>query len=394
MIYLDGNSLGKLSNSVRKRINNTVIEEWGSRMIRSWNENWWEMPVRAASKISELIGAKEDEVIVCDSTSVNLYKLASSALKLNSDRKKVISEEINFPADLYVLQGIIDQMGNEHELVLAKSRDGLGVDYDEFERLIDKETALVVLTLVSYKSAHMYDMKRISDLAHKRGALVIWDLCHAVGAVPVDLNNCEADMAVGCTYKYLNCGPGSPAFLYVRKDLQSKLKSPIWGWFGEENPFAFNLKYTPSDSIRKFMTGTSGVLSMSAIEPSVEILLEAGMDNIREKSVAITDFFIRMFSDLLEGEGYILGSPSESNRRGSHISLRHPEAYRISKALIDPDCGQHIIIPDFRPPDNLRFGFAPLYNTFTETVIVVGELIRILKENEINTYTTDREDVT
>ncbi len=363
-------------------------------MIRSWNDNWWDMPARAASMISKIIGAKAHEVIVCDSTSVNLYKLATAALKLKNDRRKIISEETNFPTDLYILQGVVENLDKDHKLLLAKSRDGLGVDYSEIESLIDNDTALVVLTLVSYKSAQMYNMMKINQLAHQYGAMVIWDLCHAVGAVPVDLNLTEADMAVGCTYKYLNCGPGSPAFLYVREDLQSSLDSPVWGWFGEKRPFDFNLDYTPSDTVKKYMAGTSGILSMCTIEPALEITLRAGIEKIRSKSIKMTEFFIRIYNEILKDAGYRLGSPIDHELRGSHVSLKHSEAYRISKALIDRDNGDYVIIPDFRPPDNLRFGFAPLYNTYSEIVSVAGELLRIVTNNEINSYTLDKDEVT
>lgn len=394
VIYLDGNSLGRLPLTASERINTVVNREWGGRMIRSWNENWWKMPLRAASRISKIIGAKENEVIVCDSTSLNLYKLASAALKLNKSKKKIISEEISFPGDLYILQGLIDHMDEGHKLELAASNDGMGIDYAEFERLIDNNTALLVLSLVSFKSARMHNMHKITELAHKFGALVIWDLCHAAGAVPVDLNASNSDMAVGCTYKYLNCGPGSPAYLYVREDLQAELVSPIWAWFGDKSPFDFNLQYQASESIRKYMSGTSAILSMCTIEPAVDILLRAGINGIREKSIRMTDFFIRMYHDFLENEGYQLGSPENHDIRGSHISLKHPDAYRISKALIDPSCGNITIIPDYRPPENLRFGFAPLYNTFSEIVSTVAELCRIVQEDEISSYNTNRDEVT
>ena len=394
VIYMDGNSLGRLPLAAADAISMAVNEQWGERMIRSWNDSWWEMPVRAALLISKIIGAKESEVIVCDSTSINLYKLATAALRLKSDRRKIISESTNFPTDLYILQGIADNLDMGHQIVLAESRDGLGIDYSDFEDLIDADTAIVVLTLVSYKSAQMHNMKKINELAHEFGALVIWDLCHAVGAVPVDLNMTGADMAVGCTYKYLNCGPGSPSFVYVRSELQPGLDSPIWGWFGDSSPFDFKLQYTPAESVKKYMAGTSGILSMCTIEPALEIFIRAGMDRIREKSVKMTEFFIRIYNEVLNDAGYRLGSPLDSGIRGSHVSLRHSEAYRISKALIDSENGDYIIIPDFRPPDNLRFGFAPLYNTFSEIVKVASELLRIIRDNEIVSYTSDRDDVT
>lgn len=394
VIYLDGNSLGKLPLAAGETVNRVVAEQWGERMIRSWNEGWWDMPLRAASMISEIIGARDSEVIVCDSTSINLYKLAAAALNLKSDRRKIISESTNFPTDLYILQGLADKLDKGHKIVLAESRDGLGIDYSEIESILDNDTALVVLTLVSYRSAQMHNMKKINDLAHKFGALVIWDLCHAAGAVPVDLNHSGADMAVGCTYKYLNCGPGSPSFLYVREDLQKELDSPIWGWFGDKTPFEFKLEYTPSESVKKYMAGTSGILSMCTIEPALEIVTRAGMESIREKSIRMTEFFIRIYNEVLKDAGYKLGSPVNPDIRGSHISLKHSEAYRISKALIDSGNGDYIVIPDYRPPDNLRFGFAPLYNTYSEIVVAAAELLRIIRDNEIFSYTSDMDAVT
>ncbi len=394
MIYLDGNSLGKMPLRAKASVERVMSEEWGSALIRGWNSSWWEMPERAAEKVSRIIGAKPYEVIISDSTSVNLYKLISAALKINGGRHKIVCEELSFPTDLYIIQGIIKEINPGLELQLAKSSNGLSVDFDELERLVDTDTALVVLSLVSYRSASMYNMKKVNDLVHSRGALILWDLCHAAGAVPVDLDNTKADMAVGCTYKYLNCGPGSPAFLFVNEDLIDKTGSPIWGWFGEQNPFDFSKEFRPSKSIRKFMTGTSGILSMCTIEPSLDIILEAGMENIREKNILLTSFFIEMYKKFLAPEGFVLGSPADKEERGSHVSVKHPEAYRISKALLDPDCGNYIVIPDFRPPDNLRLGFSALYNSFEEVYNTTLELLSIMKHRSYFDYSAEKEDVT
>ncbi|MEE4114773.1 MAG: kynureninase [Marinilabiliaceae bacterium] len=394
LIYLDGNSLGKMPIRSGERVRYLLDKEWGSDLIRGWNASWWDMPQRAASKISSVIGASENEVIVSDSTSLNLYKLVKAALRLKSERRKIVCESISFPTDLYIIQGVIDQLADNYHLVLAESEDGISVSLDELESLVDDNTALVVLSLVSYRSAAMYDMQKVNDLVHQKGALVIWDLSHAAGAVPLSLKATGADMAVGCTYKYLNCGPGSPAYLYVREDLIESSKSPIWGWFGELRPFDFSKSYRPSNSIKKFMTGTSGIMSMCTIEPSLDIIGEAGMDRIREKNIGLTSFFVKMTEALLYPHGFSLGSPDNPELRGSHVSVRHREAFRISKALIDPECGSYVIIPDFRPPDILRLGFSALYNSYMEVYRTVEELLFIIENEAYTGYSSEREDVT
>lgn len=394
VIYLDGNSLGKLPLRSKDRVNKVLADEWGRDLIRSWNLSWWEMPERSAKKIAQIIGARSSEVIVADSTSVNLYKLVKAALQLNPGKRKIVCEDLSFPTDLYIIQGVIDDINAGYELHLAKSKDGISVEYDELERLIDNDTALLVLSLVSYRSASMYDMKKVNDLAHRKGALVVWDLCHAAGAVQIELDRTNADMAVGCTYKYLNCGPGSPAYLYLNENLIKKSKSPIWGWFGELKPFDFSKQYRPSDSINKFKTGTSGILSMCTQEPSLEIILEAGINNIRKKNSGLTSFFIEIFDNYLKPYGFTLGSPANAADRGSHVSIKHDEAYRISKALLDPGCGKYVVITDFRPPDNLRFGFCALYNSFEEVFNTIEELINIVSNDLHLKYSSKKEDVT
>jgi kynureninase len=380
LIYMDGNSLGVLPKTTQSQMNGVIEKEWGDRLIRSWNEGWYDRSQKIAAKIARLIGAQPDEVIVADSTSVNLFKLAYGALKLRSDRSKIVSDNLNFPSDIYLLQGLREVFGNKHQIALAESKDGILVPIETYEQLIDSNTALVTLSHVVFKSAYMYDMKAITDMAHQSGALMLWDLSHAVGAVPVDLNGCNVDLAIGCTYKYLNGGPGSLAFLYVRKDLQEKLDSPIWGWFGEDNPFEFGLEYRPAKGIRKFLAGTPPLLSLSAIEPAVDIMLEAGMDRIRQKSIQQTELLIQLYKEKLQELGYSLGSPAESAKRGSHISLKHPEAYRICKALIDPKIGGKTVIPDFREPDNIRLGITPLYTTFQDIWDTVEQLEDIVNE--------------
>jgi kynureninase len=394
LIYLDGNSLGMLPIDAEKAIERVVSEEWGDNLISGWNGGWWNMPTDSGELISEIIGAEKGEVIVCDSTSVNLYKLVVSALDLRPDRKKIVSDSLNFPSDLYILEGVLDRRGEDYSLELVRSIDGIEPDMDHLDRLIDKDTALVVLTHVCYSSGFMYPLKEVTELAHSRGAVVIWDLCHSAGAVEVDLKGSNADMAVGCTYKYLNCGPGSPSFIYLRSDLQKEINSPIWGWIGNQNPFEFSKSYTPSEGVRQLLTGTPGILSMSTIAPSVKISLQAGIKRIREKSVKMTDLFLLMSKELLFDYGFSCGSPLNPEKRGSHISLRHPEGYRICKALIDPKQGNYRIIPDFRPPDNIRFGMAPLYNSYIDLYNTIFELEMIVKSEIYKEYDNIVEGVT
>jgi kynureninase len=259
---------------------------------------------------------------------------------------------------------------------------------------VDDRTALVSFSHVTFKSAFRYRMKEITSLAHESGAMVLWDLSHSIGAVPGELNEAIADLAVGCTYKYLNGGPGSPAFLYVRKDLQEKLMSPIWGWFGEQNPFDFELSYRPGKGIRKFLAGTPPIISMKAVEPTLDMMIEAGMDRIREKSLAQTEFLIKMAETFLVTLGFEIGSPLNPEDRGSHISFRHPEAYRLCKALIDPQSGNKVVIPDFRDPDNIRIAVTPLYTSFSDLFRAVLEIKAVIEDEIYLKYSPDREQVT
>lgn len=393
-IYLDGNSLGRLPVKTKTLISEAVEKQWGTDLIESWNKNWYTKSEYLGNKIAQIIGASNGEVIVSDSTSVNLYKLAKAALKMQSGKTRIVSDVFNFPTDLYILQGLIGDFGNKHELILADSRNKITIDIDDLIAKIDENTALVVLSLVAFKSAFMYNASEITAWAHQKGALVLWDLSHAVGAVPVELNKINADLAVGCTYKYLNGGPGSPAFLYVRNDLQEKLTSPIQGWFGEKNPFEFELNYRPDIGIRKFLTGTPPVLNMLAIEPGLDLLIEAGIKNLYEKSKELSEYFIYLTSEILFEFGFEFGSPLDPAMRGSHISLKHPEAYRICQSLIHPKNIDLKIIPDFREPDNIRFGLTPLYTSFTEIWETINRLKMIIKTSEYESFGSERNAVT
>ncbi|MFO7574950.1 MAG: kynureninase [Bacteroidales bacterium] len=394
LIYFDGNSLGMLPGPTTRHLQDVIERQWGQRLIRAYNEGWWMKPSDLGSRLAPLIGAGSDEVIVCDSVSVNMFKMLVAALRNSGDKKKVVSDELNFGTDLYIIQGVIDLLDRGHRLELMKSDDGITVSDGELEANIDDDTALVSLSYVSFRSSFMYDMDRVTELVHSKGACMLWDLCHAVGAVPINLNGANADFAVGCTYKYLNGGPGSTSFLYVRRDLQEKLFSPIWGWWADADPFSFNTKFRPSDGMRKYLAGSVPVLSSSTLESSLDIFEMAGMEDIRRKSVEMSTFFLTLVGEYLKPLGFSPGSPADPERRGSHVSLKHPEAFRICKALIDESEGEWTIIPDYRPPDNIRIGFAPLYNSFTEIAILTSELIRIVDERVYEKYDKEKGEVT
>ena len=391
LIYLDGNSLGRLPKAVFGRIQQVVQEEWGVGLIRSWNAGWWEAPRRLGEMIAPLVGAAPGEVMVSDSTSINLFKLATAAINLRPGRNRVITDEFNFPSDLYVLEGIVRFLGNRHQIIRIGADDhDIVPDLDELESAIDENTALVTLSHVTFKSGYLYDMRAITDMAHRKGALVLWDMSHSVGAVPIGLDGCDADFAIGCTYKYLNGGPGAPAFLYVNAARQEEVVSPIWGWWGEARPFDFELDYQPGAGPHRFLTGTAPMLSMLAVEAALPLVLEAGIERLRQKSVALTEYAIELTDARLLPLGFVLGSPRDPNRRGSHVSLRHPDAYRINRALIEDT---HVI-PDFRAPDNIRLGFAPLYTTYGEVWEAIDRICRVMSERLFEKYSTGRLGVT
>jgi kynureninase len=363
MIYMDGNSLGRLPKAAAEMISNVTAKEWGCDLISSWNQGWWDSPTRIGEKVAKLIGAAPGQVIVCDSVSINLFKLIMVVLAKQPDRKKIITDTLNFPSDLYVLQGCVNLLGNKHIIVRIGSNDGeITPDLDALYDAIDKDTALVTLSHVVFKSGYLYDMASITKKAHEVGALVIWDLCHSAGALPIELDYCEVDFALGCTYKYLNGGPGSPAFIYASHTIQENFTTPIWGWWGESNPFSFNLDYTPSPGMKKFLSGSQPILSMLSMEAALEPLLEVGMKSLREKSLRMSEYFIQLSDSILSPLGFELGSPRNPYQRGSHVSLRHAEGYRINRVLID----ELKVIPDFREPDNIRYGLAPIYTTYSD----------------------------
>ena len=386
LIYLDGNSLGRLPK-ITIEINSRIVkQQWGTNLIRSWNDHWLDLSSRLSHKIAKIVGAREDEIFVGDSTSLNFFKLVHGALTSNKSKSKIITDCLNFPSNLYVLQGVIENHFPSISLEILDSNDGITMDENLIEKNVDKDTALISLSYVTYKSSFLYDMKRINQLANEMESHIIWDLSHAVGAVPINLNESGATMAVGCTYKYLNGGPGSPAFVYVRKDVQNKIKNPISSWFGHNSPFEFNSNFTPSPNIQKFAIGTPSILSLAAIEPGLDLALEAGTDRLRSKSIKQSEFLIDMIGEHLVPLGFRIGSPKDCDSRGSHISIQHPESFRISRALIEPIPGQKIIIPDFRPPNNIRIGITPLYLSFKDLVESVFRIKSIVITKEFKKY--------
>ncbi|HMA28443.1 MAG TPA: kynureninase, partial [Thermoanaerobaculia bacterium] len=373
-LYLDGNSLGRLPKRTVPALERTVRAAWGSRLVRGWNEGWADAPRRVGDKLARLLGAAPGEVAVSDATSVNLFKLAVAALRARPGRKTIVTDALNFPSDLYVLGGAADLLGGRVAVVPA--RDGISVNAADLGAAITEDTALVSLSHVAYRSGFLHDMAAVTALAHAAGALVLWDVSHSAGVVPIDLEASGADLAVGCTYKYLNGGPGSPAFLFVRRSLQQSLDNPIRGWFSRHEPFSFCESYEPARDLSRFLVGTPPILSLAAAEEGVDLALEAGVGLAREKSVAQGEFLVRLWEELLEPPGVTLRSPREAARRGSHLSFGHPEGLAIDRALIE----EMHVIPDFRPPDVIRFGFAPLCTRFEDLYEAADRFRRILDE--------------
>ena len=382
LIYVDGNSLGRLPKASMELAQDLVVRQWGERLIRGWNDSWFEMPERIGAKIARLIGAQPDEVITADSTSINLFKLVIAALRAKPGRSQILTDTMNFPSDLYIFQSIIDLLGQQHQLEVVASRDGIHGPAEALQAALNERTALLTLSHTVFKSGYMYDMAEMTTAAHRAGALVLWDLSHSVGSVVIDLNAAGADLAVGCTYKYVNGGPGSPAFLYIRRDLQEKLGNPLQGWIGDRAPFKFELDYQPAPGLRSFLTGTPPIISMAMVEPGIDLLLEAGMEKLRAKSVQQTDYLIALWEAVLQPLGFTLNTPRESRWRGSHVSLGHEYGLLIDLALIND---AHVL-PDFRPPDNIRLGLVPLYTSFRDVNTTVRRLQEIVNERLYEKY--------
>jgi kynureninase len=364
VIYLDGNSLGALPKATQARVAQVIEQQWGQSLIRAWNQHGWiDWQFRLGDQIAALIGAPPDSVVVADSTSVNLFKLLAAALQMRPDRQVILSETGNFPTDLYIAQGLGTLLRRGHELRTVAAA--------ELPSALDRNVAVLMLTQVDYRTGALHDMAALTKAAHDAGALVLWDLSHSAGALEVDLETANADFAVGCGYKYLNGGPGAPAFLFVAPRLQAELRLPLTGWLGHADPFAFEPAYRPAEGIARAVVGTPPILSLSALEVGVELMCQAGMARVRAKSLALGELFIALLRQFCGGEGFTLLTPTDPGKRGSQISLAHEHAYAIMQALIARG-----MIGDFRAPNVARFGLTPMYLRFTD----IWDAVSILRE--------------
>ncbi len=357
--YLDGNSLGRLPRATVDRLATVVTEEWGRGLIRSWS-SWIGLCRSVGDAIAaSVVGARPGEVVVSDSTTVNLYKLAAAALDARPGRSVVLGSADEFPTDRYVLEGLCSARGLSLRSVPTDIDEGLSVS--AVREALDSSVALVCLSQVAYRSGALADLAAITEAAHSVGALVLWDLSHSGGSVPVDLARARADLAVGCTYKYLNGGPGAPAYLYVRADLQDSLRQPIQGWFGTVDQFGMGPAYEPVPGIDRFLVGSPPILAVAAVEEGVRLTAEAGIDRLRAKGMAMTSYLVTLADEWLAPLGFRLASPRDPARRGSHVSLHHPEAWQVCQAMIDRG-----VVPDYRTPDRLRLGPAPLTTRYVD----------------------------
>jgi kynureninase len=359
-IYVDGNSLGRLPRETPARLA-ARVEEWGARLVTAWPD-WIDLPFEVGDALAPIVGALPGEVLVADSTTVNLYKLAHAALDVRDGA--IVARADDFPTDRYVLQGLAAARGRELRLV------------DDVAGELVPPVALVCLSHVDYRTGRLEDLPGVTDAAHEAGALALWDLSHSAGAVPVELISGGADLAVGCTYKYLNAGPGSPAFLYVRSALQPELRSPIWGWFGQREQFLMGAEYDPVEGVGRFLAGTPPILGLAAVEEGARLIAEAGVGRLRDKSVALTSLVVDLYDGWLAPLGFALGTPRDPARRGAHVSLRHADAWRICRALIQ----RADVVPDFRRPDSIRYGLPPIYTRFVDAWDAVDRLRRLVED--------------
>ncbi len=370
-IYLDGNSLGALPHGVMERLEKAVTQECGLGLIRSWNDaDWYPAPQRAGAAIAGLIGADADEVIVCDSISVNLYKLLVGALRMRKDRKIIVSEIGNFPTDVYINAEVAEMMGYELRCVMPEEVEQAIADAGD-------ALALVQLTHIHYKTGRVYDMAGITKQAQDLGGLVIWDLAHSAGTYPVQLNGCKADFAVGCGYKYLNGGPGAPAFIFVARRHFETMNQPLVGWHGHAEPFAFTQEYKPHPTIDQMLTGTASQLATLALEAALKVFEDVDMNVLRQKNMALGDLFIALVEQELGGMGFELASPKEPEARGSQVSLTHENGYAIMQAVIARG-----VVGDFRAPDILRFGFAAPYVRYVDMWDAVAHIREVMESGE------------
>jgi kynureninase len=361
LVYLDGNSLGRPLRASIERVTRFLTEEWAGRLIRGWDERWMELPLRIGDDLgAAALGAAPGQVAIGDSTSVLLYKLARAAVAARPGRDEIVADAGDFPTDRYVLAGIARELGLTMRWV--ETDPDAGLTPEAVQSMLGDRTAVVVASAVSYRSGFLADVPAITARAHEAGALTLWDLCHSVGAVPTELDAWGVDLAVGCTYKYLNGGPGSPAFAYVRSGLQHELTQPIQGWMGGADIFEMGPAYAPATGIRRMLSGTPAITSMLAMQDMIALIAEVGMPAIRDKSVALTEYAIEEIDDRLGPLGVRVATPREPDRRGSHVTISHPGFRGLVAGLWERD-----VLPDFRAPDGLRIGLSPLSTSFEET---------------------------
>jgi kynureninase len=369
-IYLDGNSLGCLPKAARARAQEVIAQQWGQDLIKSWNQHGWiDLPITVGEKIARLIGAAPGQTICCDSISVNLFKALSAAIRLQQGRPLVLSTLDNFPTDLYMVQGLSEQLGVDHVRLKLVEENAIEQQLEEH----GEHVSVLLLTQVNFRSGRLLDMQRLTRRAHELGILVVWDLAHSAGVIPVELDNCEVDFAVGCTYKYLNGGPGAPGFLYAASRLHEKLRQPLTGWMGHQAPFDFAADYQPAAGIVRFLTGTPPVISMSVLDAALGVFEGVEVQALRDKSVALSELFIHLGQQHPSMSQLLPAFPQDSSQRGAQLSYHHPHAYAICQALIAEG-----VIADFRAPDILRLGFSPLYLRFEDIQVSVERLATIL----------------
>ncbi len=374
LAYLDGNSLGRPLTATLERLNHFVTHDWGSRLIRSWDEQWMQLPLTLGDRIGHVaLGAAAGQCVVADSTTVVLYKLIRAAVDARPGRTEVVIDRDNFPTDRFIVEGIAAERGLTLRWIEADPEGG--VTPELVAEAVGEQTALVVLSHVAYKSGFIADVEQITAITHEAGALILWDLCHSTGAVPTHLDAWDVDIAVGCSYKYLNGGPGAPAFAYVAGRLQPELRQPIQGWIGAADVFAMADDFRPADGMRRFLSGTPTVLGMQPLHDMLDVIEEAGLDAIRKKSLALTAFVIEWCDTNLAGLGVTVGGPRADEDRGSHVTLRHPAFREVNELLWQRD-----VIPDFRFPDGLRIGLSPLSTTFAEVELGLNLVRDILTE--------------
>ncbi|MFN8700928.1 MAG: kynureninase [Rhodospirillales bacterium] len=368
LVYLDGNSLGPLPRLAPNRIFEAMRQEWGEDLISGWTKHgWMQLPLTLGDKIGRLIGAPEGTVAACDTTSLNLYKLVAAAVAERPKRRTILSDRGNFPTDLYMADGLFKQLGQGHKLKLFDT-------VSELVEAIDDDTVAVMLGHVDYRTGELHDMAAITRAAHAKGALAIWDLAHSAGALPVDLTGCDVDYAVGCGYKYLNGGPGAPAFLYVAKRLQASFRQPLQGWLGHAAPFKFETDFRPAEGMQRAIVSSPSILSLRTLECGVDAMLRWKMEDIRSKSEALTEIFRILIDSVGEKLGLARVSPRDFDKRGSQLSYSHPKGYEIVQALIE-----RRVIGDFRMPDIMRFGFAPLYLRYVDVWDAAANLADVIE---------------